>query len=189
MEKLKIGHKYQIHSYKHNGQIYKSWDEAILLHFDFNEGVLIVGNNCTTVMEKDGHTWKTKEPAILFFFLHKWYNIVGQYKEKGICYYCNIASPIIIEDNTIKYIDYDLDLRVFPNGSFKILDRMEYRYHKKQMHYSSRLDFILKYELGNLIEMVRAKEDPFNKKTIEAYHQKYIKLVENENQNKTTNKE
>ena len=51
------------------------------------------------------------------------------------------------------------------------------------------LDFILKYELGNLIEMVRAKEDPFNKKTIEAYHQKYIKLVENENQNKTTNKE
>lgn len=40
---------------------------------------------------------------------------------------------------------------------------MEYRYHKKQMHYSSRLDFILKYELGNLIEMVRAKEDPFNK--------------------------
>ena len=37
--------------------------------------------------------------------------------------------------------------------------------------------------------MVRAKEDPFNKKTIEAYHQKYIKLVENENQNKTTNKE
>ena len=82
-----------------------------------------------------------------------------------------------------------MDLRVFPNGSFKILDRMEYRYHKKQMHYSSRLDFILKYELGNLIEMVRAKEDPFNKKTIEAYHQKYIKLVENENQNKTTNKE
>ena len=47
----------------------------------------------------------------------------------------------------------------------------------------------IKKKLGNLIEMVRAKEDPFNKKTIEAYHQKYIKLVENENQNKTTNKE
>ena len=55
---------------------------------------------------------------------------------------------------------------------------MEYRYHKKQMHYSSRLDFILKYELGELIDMVRAKEDPFNKKTIESYHQKYIELVE-----------
>ncbi len=56
---------------------------------------------------------------------------------------------------------------------------MEYRYHKKQMHYSSRLDFILKYELGNLIDMVRTKEAPFNKKTIEMYHQKYVELVEN----------
>ena len=45
------------------------------------------------------------------------------------------------------------------------------------MHYSSRLDFILKYELGNLIDMVRAKEAPFNKKTIETYHQKYDDLV------------
>ena len=58
---------------------------------------------------------------------------------------------------------------------------MEYRYHKKQMHYSSRLDFILKYELGNLIDMVRVKEAPFNKKTIEAYHQKYVELVAKEN--------
>ena len=37
VEKLKIGHKYQIHSYKHNGQIYKAWDEATLLNFDFKK--------------------------------------------------------------------------------------------------------------------------------------------------------
>ena len=28
-------------------------------------------------------------------------------------------------------------------------------------------------------DMVRAKEAPFNKKTIEMYHQKYVELVEN----------
>ena len=49
MEKLKIGKNYQIHSYKHNGQIYKAWDEAILLKYDFKNGILIFGNNCTTV--------------------------------------------------------------------------------------------------------------------------------------------
>ena len=51
LEKLKIGHKYQIHSYKHNGQIYKAWDEATLLNFDFKKGVLVFANNCTTVTE------------------------------------------------------------------------------------------------------------------------------------------
>ena len=113
----------------------------------------------------------------MFFYKDRWFNIIEQLKDYGIYFYCNIATPYIIDEKVIKYIDYDLDLRVFPNGSFKILDRMEYRYHKKQMHYSSRLDFILKYELGSLIERVRIKKDPFNKKAIEKYYEKYLELL------------
>ena len=161
MEKLKIGHKYQIHSYKHNGQIYKAWDEATLLNFDFKKGILIFANNCTTVTEKDGHTWKTKEPAILFFFLHKWYNIIGQYKGKGICYYCNMASPIIIEENTIKYIDYDLDVKVFPNSSYKVLDEDEYKRHTVEMEYSEEVQEIIHQQLDILIQMINTRRGPF----------------------------
>ena len=176
LEKLKIGHKYQIHSYKHNGQIYKAWDEATLLNFDFKKGVLVFANNCTTVTEKDGHTWKTKEPAILFFFLHKWYNIIGQYKGRGICYYCNMASPILIEEDTIKYIDYDLDVKVFPSGSFKIVDRKEYYFHKKKMKYPSEIDQIIKEELSELIALIREKKNYFSKEVIEYYRKKYEKI-------------
>ena len=46
------------------------------------------------------------------------------------------------------------------------------------MHYSNRLDFILKYELGNLIDMVRVREMPFDKDTINNYYHKYVELVE-----------
>ena len=31
MENLKVGHRYVIHSYKHNESIHRAWDEAILL--------------------------------------------------------------------------------------------------------------------------------------------------------------
>lgn len=179
MEKLKIGKTYQIHSYKHNGQIYKAWDEALLIKYDFKNGILIFGNDCTTVTEKDGHKWKTKEPAILFFFLHKWYNIIGQYKQKGISYYCNMASPIIIEDGTIKYIDYDLDVKVFPNGSFKVVDKNEYNYHKKIMHYPNEIDKIVKNELKVLIDMKKNHNGPFNREAIEYYHHKYDELQQN----------
>ena len=175
MEKIKIGDKLEIHCYKHNGKLHRRWDEAVVL--DVFEDYIVFGNNRTTVIDSDGKIWKTKEPAIMFFFKDKWYNIIGQLKDYGIYFYCNIATPMLIDNNIIKYIDYDLDLRVFPNGSFKILDRMEYRFHKKQMHYSSRLDFILKYELGNLIDMVRVKEMPFDKKTVEEYYVKYMELT------------
>ena len=175
MDDLKIGQKLEIHCYKHNGKLHRQWDEAVVL--DIKEDYVVFGNNKTTVVDSDGKVWKTKEPAIMFFFKDRWFNIIGQLKEYGIYYYCNIATPYLIDENVIKYIDYDLDLRVFPNGSFKILDRMEYKYHKKQMHYSNRLDFILRYELGNLIEMARAKISPFRKDDIERYYETYKKIV------------
>ena len=84
-----------------------------------------------------------------------------------------LASPFIIEDNTIKYIDYDLDLRVFPNGSFKVLDRGEYNYHKKLMNYSKELDKILKFELSNLIDFAKSKKGPFDKEEINNYCNDY----------------
>ena len=80
-----------------------------------------------------------------------------------------MASPFIIEEGTIKYIDYDLDLRVFPDGSFKVLDRGEYKYHKTLMNYPDKIDKILKSELTELIDMVRAKQGPFEANNIESY--------------------
>lgn len=170
-EKLEIGKQYEIHGYKHDGKIHRSWDEAVLL--EIHENYLIFGNNKTKVIESDGRTWKTKEPAVLYFFYDNWYNIIGQYKKNGVYYYCNIASPFIIEENTIKYIDYDLDLRVFPNGSFKVLDRGEYKYHKELMHYPESIDKILKYELTNLINMVKKKESAFKPGIVEHYCELY----------------
>ena len=180
MKDIEVGDKLEIHCYKHNGHLHRQWDEAVLL--EKNKDYMVFGNNRTTVVDSDGQVWNTKEPAILFFFNNRWFNIIGQLKDYGIYFYCNISTPFLIDENVIKYIDYDLDLRVFPNGSFKVLDRMEYKFHKRQMHYSNRLDFILRYELGNLIELVRNKDFPFDKNTIESYYQKYLSLTkDNEN--------
>ena len=156
MDGLKIGKRYQIHSYKHDKKIHRSWDEAVLL--EIHDEYLVFGNNRTKVIESDGRTWRTKEPAVMYFYKNKWYNVIGQLKKDGIYYYCNIASPFVISDDTIKYIDYDLDLRVFPDGSFKVLDRGEYKYHKEKMNYSDELDMVLKDELTNLINVARKKE-------------------------------
>ena len=173
-EELEVGKNYKIHSYKHNHKIHRTWDEAVLL--EIHDDYLIFGNSRTKVTESDGRTWHTKEPAVLYFFKNSWFNIIGQLKDNGIYYYCNIASPYIIEEGTIKYIDYDLDLRVFPDGSFKVLDRGEYKYHKKLMNYSDTLDKILKSELTALIEMVRKKELAFDPKVIEEYNEKYNEI-------------
>ena len=104
MKKLRVGDKLLIHCYKHDGKLHRTWDEARIL--EINEDGIICGNNQTTVNESDGRVHKTNEPAILFFYKNHWFNIIGQLKKQGLFYYCNIATPYLIEDNIIKYIDY-----------------------------------------------------------------------------------
>ena len=167
---LNKGTKLQIQCYKHDGKIHRSWDEAVVL--DIKDDYVVFGNNRTLVTEAEGNKWKTKEPAIMYFFKDKWFNIIAQLKTDGIYYYCNIASPFIIEDYTIKYIDYDLDLRVFPTGEYKILDRMEYKYHRKKMKYSDDLDEVIRNSLNDLINLYKNDFFPFNA----MYNKKYFEF-------------
>ena len=177
-KKLCIGDKLQIQCYKHNGKIHRSWDEAVILHLA--KDYIVCGNNKTLVTESEGNTWRTKEPAIIYFFKNSWFNVIAQLKKDGIYYYCNIATPYILEENTIKYIDYDLDLRVLPSKEYKILDRMEYKYHKKIMNYSDDLDKVIKCSLDELIECYKNKKFFFQEKNNLEHYNTYRKIKEEE---------
>ena len=182
MKTMCIGDKLQIQCYKHNKKIHRAWSEAVVL--DIKKDYIVFGNNKTVVTESEGTTWRTKEPAIMYFFKNKWYNVIAQMKKDGIYYYCNIATPFIIEENTIKYIDYDLDLRIFPKGEFKILDKLEYEYHKNKMNYSDDLDIVINSALEELIEDYKKGISMFSEKNNKEYLEIYMQLTkESENSN------
>ncbi len=171
---IQVGDKLKIECYKHNGYLDQTSEEAVVL--EIGPDYLIVANDRTKLTEHDGRSHRTNEPAVLFFYKNHWFNVIGQLKNTGLFYYCNIATPYIIDGRTIKYIDYDLDLRVFPDGSFRILDRNEYHYHRKKMHYSKELNTIIEKELSNLIEIKKANQGPFIPNVVERYYQKFIEL-------------
>ena len=177
MGEVKVGDVLKIQCYKHNGQIYRNWDEAIVL--EINPSYIVCANNKARVTEIDGRKWHTKEPAVIFFYKDRWFNIISQFKKNGIYYYCNIATPYVIEEKTIKYIDYDLDLRIFPDGTFKVLDKNEYRYHKITMRYSEEIDIIVQDSLNKLIENKSINAFPFKKEVIEHYYKIYKDITDN----------
>ena len=112
----------------------------------------------------------------MVFYTNRWFNAIAQLKDDGIFYYCNIASPFVLDNHILKYIDYDLDLRVFSDGAFKILDRNEYNYHKRIMNYPKEINYIIKEELSSLIEMKKAGVFPFDKESIEHYLEIFKKI-------------
>ena len=175
MNEIKIGDNLELHCYKHNGKINSVSDRITVI--DIKDDYIVCGDFKTTITESDGTSHKTKEPAIMFFYKNRWFNILAQLKKQGLFYSCNIATQYLIDDDVIKYIDYDLDLRVFPDGGFRVLDKNEYNYHKKIMHYSDELDCILKSELNSLINMKKNQDGPFDKNLIEKYYERYQEIT------------
>ena len=171
-----VGKKILIHGYKHNGKIHRCWAKGLVLQETDDHFIVI--NNRTLVTESDGRMWHTREPAIWYMPKNKWYNVICMIRKTGVYYYCNIASPTLFDGEALKYIDYDLDLKVFPDGNYRILDQEEYRLHAKEMGYSEEFDSILKKQLDILIKNALANKGPFNENFTKKWYKFYQDLKE-----------
>ena len=150
-----------IKSYKHDGSLHRTWRDTMVLKT--SENALIGCNDHTLVTESDGRRWVTREPALMYFHKHYWFNIVTMIRDNGVSYYCNLASPVVLDKEALKYIDYDLDVKVFPNGEKRLLDVDEYEEHGKKWSYSPQTDKILKHNVRILVDWINNRKGPFSK--------------------------
>ena len=169
--KLQTGEDIQIQSYKHDEELHRIWEKATVI--DIIDNGVVVANRRTKVIEANGRFWHTREPSVTWFFHDHWFNIIGIIKQTGIHYYCNIASPFVYDKEALKYIDYDLDIKVIEDFSYKTLDRNEYNKHKQKMEYPPKLKKILEKELNILKTMIEERKGPFNHKKVMEYYALY----------------
>jgi protein associated with RNAse G/E len=169
--KLQPGMHILIHSYKHNKTVHRIWKKSVVL--EVSQHVIVTANERTRVIENDGRTWKTKEPAICVFFEDLWFNIIAMLKQDGIHYYCNLASPTVFDGEALKYIDYDLDLKMYPSKKIRLLDKKEYETHKQQMEYPKDIDDIILDHLRIIKEKMMTKSFPFQDDVMYQYYEIY----------------
>jgi uncharacterized protein len=96
-------------------------------------------------------------------------------REDGIYYYCNISSPFIYDDNeALKYIDYDLDIKVYPDMTYSLLDEDEYEKHRKEMNYPEVIDRILHNHVEELKGWIRQRKGPFAPDFIDIWYERFL---------------
>ena len=64
------------------------------------------------------------------YLYDKWFNIYEVHTGKSDAvkaWYCNICRPVRVENNCIEYEDLALDLLVYPDGKYSVLDRVAFR--------------------------------------------------------------
>lgn len=169
-----VGKWIHVQSYKHDRTLHRTWDTAMVVEAT-DERIVIV-SNCTKVIESDGRRWYTREPAVSVFFFHEWYNLVAMFKKNAIIYYCNIASPSLIDRDCIKYIDYDLDLKLMPDKNIIELDRKEYEYHRKKYAYSADLDVVVKHANEKCKVLMSEGFFPFDDEAMRKYYARFTEM-------------
>lgn len=86
-----------------------------------------------------GKTWRVARPTEFIFWREQWFNIYLNYDAAGRFdhFYCNIAQPptITSEACQVMFVDLDLDLHIWPNGAFRVLDGDDFAHNKVALGY------------------------------------------------------
>ena len=161
-----------IQAYKHNGKLHRQWSHCFLV--EETKDYYMVASVRSSVIENDGRKWHTREPAVLVFAKNSWFNVIAMFKEDGIAYYVNIASPTIMDKGILKYIDYDLDVKKYQDGTTRLLDVSEYKKHAEEQNYPDDIKKILTESVDHVYDMMNKKKFPFIDAEIHRLYQEFI---------------
>lgn len=173
-DQLEIGQYVYVQSFKHDKTLHRTWAMAMVI--ENNDQYLCLVTNKSWVSESNGRIWLTREPALWFFYPDCWYNICAMIRKDGIYYYCNLASPSLYDGEAVKYIDYDLDIKLFPDGRYILLDKDEYIVHGDKMNYSQQLKDIIENQTELLKKRIEEYQKPFDDNFVLNQYDKYLNI-------------
>ncbi len=137
-----------------NGELIERQQEMLVFHGVFDHDV----------EHKDLGLIRRGTMSYEFYWLDRWYNIFRFHEPDGTLrnFYCNVNMPPVFENDTLEYVDLDIDVVVQPDLTYVILDRDEFVSNSKRFGYSEEIIARAEESCRDLIEMIRARSFPFD---------------------------
>ena len=106
-------------TWRYEGQILSQGPQTLLIEARFNRSTLLF----------HGITLQENDRFLERYYEDRWYNLFEIHDReddtlKG--WYCNVTTPAEFSNGKIAYIDLALDVLVYPNGTYLILDEDEF---------------------------------------------------------------
>jgi protein associated with RNAse G/E len=123
---MKIGDRIQVQACKADGSVYRSWHTTIeKMDADSIITVSPIGSEMQDRKRGNvriGHTMRN------YYWFDKFYNLIELFDAQGNLaqIYINIASPPYLEDGSLCFKDYELDVFRYPSNSAILLDEDEF---------------------------------------------------------------
>ncbi|MBA2380210.1 MAG: DUF402 domain-containing protein [Blastocatellia bacterium] len=99
-----------------------------------------------------------------YFWQDRWYNVFRFHNPDGSLrnWYCNICMPPEFVGTTLDYIDLDIDIVIWPDGTREVLDRDEFAANAAAFKYPADIINNAETALSDVLAMIDNAEFPFS---------------------------
>ncbi|MCK5758535.1 MAG: DUF402 domain-containing protein [Clostridiales bacterium] len=131
---------YVMKAYKYDSKIH--YEQSLQLKEKFGDHIVLKGAKGRELIHYTRNAvYKFDAATYEYFFTDRWYTAALVFDDDGnvMHVYCNIALPCKITDDTVEFIDRDVDVLV-REGKIEVVDIDEFEEHKELYGYSKDLE-------------------------------------------------
>ncbi len=153
-----------IKSRKYNGEVHRTWKAKFV---EREESRLeLVGEFEKEIAHPHLGVIRPNTVSYEFYWLNRWYNVFRFHEPKGGLrnFYCNVNLPPTFDKLILDYVDLDIDVLVWKDFSYQILDLDEFEENAQKFFYPSDLRVKVKIAVSELIAMIEQRVFPFDYK-------------------------
>ena len=143
-----------INSRRYDGSLKRTWNCELIsrdrLHLTF------IGIFDLDVDHPDlGHI-KKGTISYEYYWLDRWYNIFRFCEPDGTLrnYYCNINMPPVFENGVLDYVDLDIDIVIWPDGTVVTLDEEDYQRNSERFRYPDYVVSLVNNAINELKQLI-----------------------------------
>lgn len=102
--------------------------------------------------------------SVEYFWLDRWYSVFIFFTPDGELrnFYCNLNFPPTVKHSSLDYVDLDIDIVVWPNGSIEVLDIEEFELNAQKFGYDEAIRLGVATALDEILQKIRDREFPFD---------------------------
>lgn len=156
-----------INSRKFDGTIRRSW--ACSLITKRKNRLLFVGKFDFDISHPELGQIQRGTISYEYYWLDRWYNIFCFYEPDGTFrnYYCNLSMPPVFKDNVFDYVDLDIDVVVWPDWTFNVLDQSEFEENAAKFAYPAQVREAAAAALDTVLELIELRRLPRHKQLMQ----------------------
>ena len=151
-----------VNSRRYDGSIRRSWTCELV---EVNSKIIsLIGVFDQEIDHEHLGTLRKGTISHEFFPLDAWYNVFRFHEPDGKFrnFYCNISMPPTFENGVLDYVDLDIDLVVWPDLNYKILDVREFEENVVRYRYPDSLVSKAYDTVAELTTLLKTRSFPFD---------------------------